>query len=105
MYATSVAWGIIKEASSRFPDRPLVVIRGTVFSGRLLGDGRVRVEAFLGFVGSSASFVVLDSGSYALRPPIPRVVFRAVPGQLVRNVVVVEAGGRVEPISVGAGDG
>lgn len=104
MYATQATWGIIQEASSRFTERPLVVIRGTVFSGEVV-EGGIRVGEFLGFVGTSASFIVLDSGPYALKPPVPRVVFRAVAGRPVRNVVVVEAGGRVEPISVGAGDG
>jgi hypothetical protein len=108
--ASVSAWREISKVVNGFSGRPIVVIRGSVFVGEVVGSGplRLRLKAFLGF-GAGCSYIVLGDGSiYSIASKIPwsdgfKRLYRGVPGSKVRHEFIVEAGPLIEPISSGGG--
>ena len=80
----------------------MVVVRGSVFSAEVVGEGplRLRLKEFLGF-GVGSSFIIHEGSVYSVASRVPLGglgrLFRAVPGSRVRGDFVVEAGPPIEP--------
>ncbi len=101
--ASVCAWREISRVREEFGCRPLVVVRGSVFSAEVVGEGplRLRLKEFLGF-GVGSSFIIHEGSVYSVASRVPLGglgrLFRAVPGSRVGGGdFVVEAGPPIEP--------
>ena len=105
IHASVNAWREIGRVRDSFGSRPLVVVRGSVFSAEVIGRNplRLRLKEFLGF-GAGCSYIIHDGVVYSIASRIPlsiafKGLFRGVPGSRVRRDFVVEAGPVIEPVS------
>ena len=105
VHASVNAWMEISRVGNEFGSRPLVVVRGSVFSAEVISEDplRLRLKEFLGF-GAGCSYVIDGGVVYSIASRIPLSVgfkrlFRGVPGSRVKREFVVEAGPIIEPIS------